>query len=171
MKEIWKNIPNTPYMVSNTGRVITTNYKCSGKTKELRQTTNHKGYMVVGLTFNGKEKKCLVHRLVAEQFIPNHNNYEQVNHKDENKTNNRVDNLEWCTVQYNIRYSQCKPIIGIDRTTLDYVLYDGCKDAEKIDGYCHSTISKCCRGETKSHKNKCWYYLPPTVDDFVADVC
>lgn len=166
MIEHWKKIENTPYKVSNTGKVITTNYKCSGETKELKQATNHKGYKVVGLSIDGKEKKFLVHRLVAEAFIPNPNNLPQVNHIDEDKTNNRVDNLEWCTNDYNIRYSQCKAIIGIDIDTLDYAMYDGCRDAEDKDGYLHSNISAVIKGKRKTTGNKYWYYLPPTVDEY-----
>jgi hypothetical protein len=73
--------------------------------KEMRQHIHPNGYMIVGLTRNGKTKMMRVHRIVAEAFIPNPDNLPYVNHKDENKTNNIPDNLEWCTPRYNILYN------------------------------------------------------------------
>ncbi len=74
--------------------------------KYLKPSRNKNGYMMVEL-FNEKEgKNKLVHRVVAEAFIPNPNNYPQVNHKDENKLNNNVTNLEWCTAKYNMNYGK-----------------------------------------------------------------
>ena len=62
------------------------------------------GYLRLPLTINNKAKSYLVHRLVALAFIPNPNNYPEVNHKNEDKTDNRVENLEWCDRSYNINY-------------------------------------------------------------------
>lgn len=71
----------------------------------LRTYKNKKGYEKVDLKINGKRIRNLsVHRLVAQTFIPNPFNFPQVNHKDENKLNNHVDNLEWCTNKYNSNY-------------------------------------------------------------------
>lgn len=71
----------------------------------LKQHKTSRGYLQVGLTDkNGNYKYCLVHRLVATAFIPHDNDNLEVNHKDENKTNNCVENLEWCTHLYNVRY-------------------------------------------------------------------
>lgn len=75
------------------------------KGKEMRQHIHPNGYMIVGLTRNGKTKMMRVHRIVAEAFIPNPGNLPYVIHKDENKTNNIPDNLEWCTPRYNILYN------------------------------------------------------------------
>nr|DAR10600.1 MAG TPA: homing endonuclease [Caudoviricetes sp.] len=71
------------------------------KGEKLTPKTNNKGYWQVMLTHNGKEKLYLVHRIVAESFIPNPNNFPQVNHKDGDKNNNHVNNLEWCTKSMN----------------------------------------------------------------------
>lgn len=106
MKEIWKDIPGYEgsYQVSNLGRVRSLNYNHTGEIKLLKQGTDKKGYKRVSLYKNGKEKKYPVHRLVAITFISNPNNYKEVNHKDEDKSNNNVNNLEWCTREYNINY-------------------------------------------------------------------
>jgi len=74
----------------------------------LKGAINSKGYRVVMLRQDGKTVGATVHRLVAQAFIPNPNNLPQVNHKDEDKGNNSVDNLEWCTNQYNMEYSRAK---------------------------------------------------------------
>ena len=72
----------------------------------LKQTNHSQGYKTVALTKNGKTKQEYVHRIVASAFIPNPDNFSVVNHKDEDKTNNFVDNLEWCTVSYNNTYGE-----------------------------------------------------------------
>jgi hypothetical protein len=101
MKEIWKDIPNYEglYQVSNLGNVR--NVK-RNKIKSIN--INNRGYKLVWLNKNNKGTNALVHRLVAQAFIPNINNLPQVNHKDENKLNNKVENLEWCTQKYNNSY-------------------------------------------------------------------
>jgi len=98
MAEIWKDIYSTGWKVSNTGKFKTTR----GKITE--GVIVGSGYRQIEI--NGK--KYMAHRLVAEAFIPNPNNLSQVNHKDENKTNNSVDNLEWCSPQYNSSYGTRK---------------------------------------------------------------
>lgn len=111
--ETWKDIAGYEnYEVSNLGRIrkksSTHNYKCGNSytTKEIiiKQFKNEKGYLLVRFTKNGKKKKFRVHRLVAEAFIPNTNNLPQINHKDEDKANNHIDNLEWCDAKYNNNY-------------------------------------------------------------------
>lgn len=105
-KQCWKDIEGYEglYQVSNTGRVRSLNYKRTGKTKVLKQGTDKDDYKKVVLCKDGKNKVYLVHRLVALAFIPNPNNYPMINHKDENRINNAVWNLEWCTQQYNCNY-------------------------------------------------------------------
>ena len=112
MTEEWRDIKGYEgyYQVSNLGRVRSVDRYCAcwssvrfvkGALKNVRP---HNGYLVVDLSLNGKSKTISVHRLVAQAFIPNTDNLPQVNHKDENKQNNCVDNLEWCTCEYNIKY-------------------------------------------------------------------
>lgn len=105
MKEIWKDISGYEgeYQVSNLGNVRSLNYRRSGELKLLKQATTN-GYKQITLSKNGKCKSYNVHRLVAIAFIPNPNNYKEVNHKDEDKSNNNVNNLEWCTREYNNNY-------------------------------------------------------------------
>ena len=84
------------------------------KGKILSHKVHKDGHLQVGLSCGSKVKWCFVHRLVAQAFIPNPNNFPVINHKDENPTNNCVENLEWCTIQYNSQYSVHKisrPII------------------------------------------------------------
>ena len=107
--EIWKDVVGYEgyYQVSNFGNIrsvdrviysdklhIGTKRKLDGKM--LKPYVNAHGYLALTLTKNGKEKSLRVHRLVAEAFIKNPNNYDQINHIDGNKTNNKVENLEWC---------------------------------------------------------------------------
>ena len=75
------------------------------KRKILTPKFDKYGYLKVGLTKEGKQKYKFVHRLVAETFIPNPNNYPIVNHIDGDKTNNHISNLEWCTQQYNVKHA------------------------------------------------------------------
>lgn len=106
MNEIWKDIPGyeSKYQVSNLGNVRSLNYLRTGGIKLLTQGTDKRGYKRVGLYKDGKRKRYLVHRLVAMTFISNYDDLPQVNHKDENKANNCVDNLEWCDAKYNMNY-------------------------------------------------------------------
>ena len=101
-KRIWKDIPNYEgmYQVSNLGEVKSLNYNHTKCAKLLKVSINNYGYCTV--TIDGKRVK--VHRLVAQAFIPNPYNLPQVNHKNENKTDNRVSNLEWCDAKYNCNY-------------------------------------------------------------------
>nr|DAV90820.1 MAG TPA: homing endonuclease [Caudoviricetes sp.] len=113
MQEIWKDVPNFEgiYQVSNLGNVKSLS-RCiihrgnvsHIKGKIMKPFINRGGYKCIKLSKNQKYYPLKVHRLVALAFIPNPNNYECVNHKDENKQNNTVSNLEWCTKKYNNEY-------------------------------------------------------------------
>src|SRR5699024_6647562 len=112
-KEIWKEIEGYPfYKVSNLGRVKSIDRiveDCNGikfhkKGIMLRQHINYKGYLLVTI-YGEKRRTHAAHRLVAKTFIPNPENKSQVNHKDGNKLNNRVENLEWCTNQENQKHA------------------------------------------------------------------
>ena len=116
MQEEWKFISGfeSHYMISNLGRVRRLQYTQvdtygTGRTrtyaeKLVPQYISNSGYLQVDLRTRTQRKRVNVHRLVAQAFIPNPDNLPCVNHKDENKTNNCVDNLEWCTKSYNNSY-------------------------------------------------------------------
>lgn len=118
--EIWKDIKGWEnlYQVSNIGRIKSlrdTVYSHRTKStvrvdreKILKPYTDSKGYLLVDLRKNGKRYTRKVHRIVADVFIPNPENLPQVNHKDENKKNNSVNNLEWCNNKYNATYGTAK---------------------------------------------------------------
>lgn len=105
MNEVWKEVQGYPdYFVSDLGRVRSLK---KGVFRILNPMNNH-GYKCVSLCQNGHVKIFLVHRLVANAFIPNPGNLPIINHKDENPSNNAVVNLEWCDNRYNINYGSCR---------------------------------------------------------------
>ena len=142
MEEIWKVIVEHPsYSVSNIGRV-----KNNKTNRLLKQDTSRsrKGYCSVKLD----KQNCLVHRLVAEAFIPNPNNYPLVNHKDENPENNSIENLEWCTSQYNTEYSCGKKIQQLDSEGNVIKEWSSLSEAARAFNIAHSVIWGCCNNTT-----------------------
>jgi hypothetical protein len=107
MEEKWKDIKGYEglYQVSNLGNVKSLNYRSAGKEHLISPGTDRGGYNILVLCKGKKAKSFKVHRLVANAFIPNPKNKEQVNHKDGNKQNNKVDNLEWCTCKENMHHA------------------------------------------------------------------
>lgn len=109
MTKIWKDIIGYEglYQISDTGEIKSL-AKMAGRSRRkeriLKTYLDKDGYVKVILCKNNKTHFLSVHRLLAEVFIPNPFNYEQINHKDENKKNNNLTNLEWCTCKYNINY-------------------------------------------------------------------
>lgn len=107
MEEIWRDVKEYEgyYQVSNRGIVKSLNYNHTGKEGILKAQDNGDGYLYVNLWKEGKMKSCTIHRLVAIAFLPNPNNLPEVNHISEDKSDNRVENLEWCTRLYNTTYN------------------------------------------------------------------
>ena len=159
-----KDFPD--YYITDTGDVYSRNlYKNpSCRIKKLKPVKLSTGYMYVGLGKNHKTHPKLVHRLVAETFIPNPENKREVNHKNGNRSDNRVENLEWCTRSENQIHSyrvlkrqgpwQNKK--GKDKKGTKIVLqikdgkviakYYGTNEAERKTGICHVAIIQCCNG-------------------------
>jgi hypothetical protein len=124
----------------------------------MRQWQRPDKYMSVVFWTNNKPSTFLTHRLVAEAFIPNPENYSVINHKDEDKTNNRTDNLEWCSHQYNLTYNNLnyrakeKRRRAVIQLTLDdefVAEYESAREASRQTGFSQGNISSACRGEKK----------------------
>ena len=168
---MWKQTQINPkYEVNEDGEVRTI---ATGHIKS--QKTDRYGYKVVCLSEDKFTRKYVtVHRLVATAFIPNPDNLPQVNHKDENKTNNHVSNLEWCTASYNVNYGNAAVERGLkqrnDRNkskltamyTLDGNLvdiYPSAREASRLTVIPKTLIYKCCRGENKTAKRFLFKYF------------
>ncbi|TFV23365.1 hypothetical protein E4T75_10110 [Staphylococcus saprophyticus] len=177
MEEIWKDIEGYEglYMVSSHGRV----WGCKRKII-MKQRCNRDGYLKIGLRKNGGQKTFLSHRLVSLAFLPHVEGKKYVNHVDENKTNNRLNNLEWCTARENNMHgtrtekavkkikqtrkernpwenavrNMSIPIVGINKD--DIVFFKSMNEAGR-KGYCDSHISSCINGKRKTHKGYKWY--------------
>ena len=165
INEIWRPIKGYEglYEVSNLGRIKSLKF---GKERIMKLGTNSCGYLHIGLYKNGKRKIFLVHRLVMEAFTLNTDNLPFINHKDENKQNNNVNNLEWCTVKYNNTYGTriergskklSKPVL---QYTLDGEFVREWKSTAECgrNGFNQAHIWMCCKGKQKYHKNFIWRY-------------
>lgn len=166
--EIWMIIKDFPsYMVSNYGRVKSLNYLNKKKERIIKPFLCKCGYLYIRLCKNGFKKKFRVHRLVAMAFIPNPNNYPVINHKNEIKTDNRVNNLEWTTHLENANYGNRNRKISISKKkcVLQFSLddefikrWDSALQVEKELGYGRSNISSCCRGLYNTAYGYKWKY-------------
>lgn len=189
MQEIWKDIPNFEgrYQISNYGRVkslertVSTGQGGKRKIKEsilIPRIDKKRGYKTLSIRIYPKRYSLSIHRLVAAAFIPNPNNLPNVNHKDNNPTNNRVDNLEWCTQSYNVKYAyncgRAKPVIPkynegekacTPKKVKQYSLnnefvkeYSSIKEASIATNTSAKGISLCCRKMQKTANNFHWKY-------------
>ena len=162
MQEIWKPVKGfeETYLVSNLGQIKSIP-RVNTKGKLIKLYPNKSGYLYCCLSQNGKVYNKRVHRLVAEAFIPNPNDYTQVNHKDENKDNNNKDNLEWCTNLYNIQYGtgiqkRSKAVTGF-RDGILVIKFVSAAEAGR-NGFNTSHIIECCNKKRKTHKKLTWKY-------------
>lgn len=161
---IWKPIPHFEdlYEVSNTGEVRSINPRYKNKSF-LKQGTSNKGYKNVCLCKKGVQKTINVHRLVALVFIPNPQNLPCVNHKDENKTNNNVSNLEWCSYYYNNTYGQRLTKSALKRSLPvrcieTGIIYSSAYAAQRETGIYQSGICNCCHGKAKTAGKFHWEF-------------
>lgn len=167
--ENWKEVYGFRYLyeVSDLGRVRTKYVKGKGYTSEyhiVEPLDNGNGYKRFNWRTEKKQRTVYLHRLVAEAFIENPNGYAEVNHKDEDKSNNRVDNLEWCDHAYNSEYGtrnersaeksrrriRCKELGTI---------YESLTEAAEALNVGKTAISNCLRGRTKSSAGYTWEYV------------
>lgn len=176
MAEIWKDIKGFDnYRVSNYGRVQSCTKIIDYANRIiiykniviLNPWDDGRGYKRVSLFKNKKRVDKKVHRIVAETFLPNPNNYPIINHKDENPSNNHVDNLEWCTHKYNSNYgtgkircveSHKKPIVSIDKNG-NKTYYTSAKDAAIILNVGSSSHITCAARNQKTAYGLKWEYV------------
>lgn len=177
--EIWKPIKDYEnfYEVSNKGNVRSVEHFAEVKRgkqsfirkikgKQIHSNQNIHGYLQVSLCKNGSVQTHTVHRLVLEAFVENVNKLPCINHKDENKSNNDLDNLEWCDYSYNHNYGTCiernmesqKKRVAQIKDGVVIKIWDSTNEAGR-NGYTQSSISQCCRGLRKHHKKFQWKYV------------
>lgn len=169
--EEWREIPGYEglYQASNLGRIRSKNRhvirKDGGSSfirgKIIKQRLFGAGYYYVSLSRNREVSLCAVHRLVAITFLPNPYNLPEVNHKDEGRIDNRVENLEWCTHQYNLTYGTInqrtglklrnnpktsKPVIQYTRDGIFVAEYPSIEEAHRQTGICQRTIVQVVKG-------------------------
>ena len=187
--EIWKTavydgeIYEGLYKVSNLGKILSLNYNGTGKAELMNPGTDTNGYFYVGLWKNGKRKTCSVHRLVAFTFLDNPDNLPQVNHKDEDKTNNFVflnedgtvnkekSNLEWKSPKGNVNHGTRNERVSkaltngkkskrVLQLSLDGDLIKEWPSTRECgrNGFNQGEVAKCCRGEIPHYKGFKWEY-------------
>lgn len=178
LNELWRYVEgyDKRYMVSNIGRVkaMPNEYPHLGGIRHTKEKIlkpifcKHTGYYQVSLyKRNGERRFTTIHRIVAEAFIPNPDNLPFVNHKDEVRTNNRVENLEWCTPKYNMDYSHVKDR-NIDAISMPIEQYDfdgnllhtfkSSAEAGRALKVHSSSILLCCKGKIGSVRGYLWKY-------------
>ena len=179
--ETWRPVKGYEglYEVSSLGRIKSLSYKCTGVEKFMKPQKDKRDYLYVGLCRDGKRKFFKVHRLVAEAFLPNQLGLPEVNHKDENPSNNVVDNLEFCDAKYNANYgtrnvrsaaarrndpARSKAVEASKYSDFREICltFPSTQEADR-NGYGQSNVSKCCRGcyhyeGNNKYKNLYWRY-------------
>ena len=176
---MWKDIPSweETYEINENGEVrnkITGNY--------IKGDINNGGYYRVCLYRKPRKQRYFRHRLVAELFIPNPNNYKEVNHKDEDKTNNSVDNLEWCSAKYNSNYGtrnerMSKSLTNNIYTSREVDVYDldmnfietlpSSKECGRKYKVHHSNVRNCCNGGKWSDKTHTTWLKVNRVGNYI----
>lgn len=170
--EEWKDIKGYEeiYQISTKGRIKSKGNSFSRKEKEIKQTKTKSGYYTVGLHKGGKVKRYRVHRLVAETFIDNPFNLPEVNHIDENKANNEMTNLEWCTHKENCNHGtrnnrmaetninnpkRSKPILCIEKN----VVYPSIHEASRSLNTSYGNIWRALNNELRTASGYHWQYV------------
>lgn len=180
MKEIWRDVAEYEgyYQVSNLGNVRSvertvarSNYFVVLKSQVLKPAIRTAGYLFVNLSKDSKVKTKNIHRLVADAFLPNPQCKQEVNHKNGNKTDNNINNLEWCSRSENMIHSydvlgnrrfgkdnpRAKVILQIKNGKVIGRFY-GCYEAERMTGVKYGNINQCCNHRRKTANKYEWRY-------------
>ena len=170
--------PRDGYFINKSGQVIST---LSGKPRLLSPSLDKDGYLKFTLRTTDSKTTAFQHRLLAISFIPNLESLPEVNHKDGNKSNNALSNLEWVTKSENMLHSinvlgnpkppsskgkvgelskLSKPIVGYNASTGEIIKFCGSKDAQRVSEgyYTQGNISTCLKDKTKTHRGFTWYF-------------
>lgn len=167
-RKIYINNIKSNYSISDTGEI-----KNDTTNKKLKPTMQY-GYERVSLKMGSKYYGNSIHRLVAQAFIPNPNDYPIVNHKDGNRRNNKVDNLEWCTYSYNAKeayklkkFIPTKPVNQYDLDGRLMWTYNSILDAANQTGTLQEKITEVCQRKRKSTNQYQWRYVDDEQDVYM----
>ena len=177
------------YKVSNLGKILSLNYKNTGKAKLMKPSDDGRGYLQVCLSKNKEYKKCLVHRLVAEAFLENPENKPEINHKiegDEGKKINMVffnkdgtidkekSTIEWVTRKENNNYgthnermakTKSKRVLQLSLSRELIREWPSIMECGR-NGFNQGAVCKCCNGKRKTHKGFLWMYADDYIEKF-----
>lgn len=168
----WKEIAGYEelYLISDEGEIVALPRDIDvgwrvlhRKARRLKTFLRGRGdlfYEAVALTYKGKTERFSVHRLVAEAFIPNPKGYKEINHIDRNTRNNRAENLEWCSRQYNNEYSHNKEILQYSVDGELIATYKSTVYASAMTGIKRTAITNNLKGWSKTAGGYVWKYSP-----------
>ena len=170
-KTEWREVKEySNYEVNQLGEI-----RHKKRQKILKPRDNNGGYQYVNFKINGKNTNFAVHRIVANAFIPNPNGYTEVNHKDYNKKNNCVDNLEWVSSSQNKQHfylkqenkkTRGKAVNQYTKEGIFLKTFDSVSDAAKELGCCVAAISNCCLGRTKTSQGFRWSFVESSTTKY-----
>lgn len=176
MNEQWKDIQGFEglYQVSNTGQIMSLLRLCKRgevyqgiRRRVLRQFVAPHGYLTAVLSKQGVKKTYKVHRLVALHFVEGFTENRQVNHKDEDKLNNKASNLEWVTAKENMNYGTCiarkvaktsKPINQLSKSGEFIKIWEIGHDAERVMRFNNGNVNQVCQGKRKTAYGFRWEF-------------